>query len=124
MTVQYAPLQPAVPMADADLQILRAELEEQRRFRVEQLDELAADVAQAQDAARQHVARVLATAAEEALRDIGSALDRMDRGGYGVCLDCKRPIQRERLEVVPMSRFCTPCQRRADATMPWTGRGR
>jgi RNA polymerase-binding transcription factor DksA len=122
MTVHQAPLLPAGEAVRAHLQVLRSELEEQRRFRIEQLDELTAEVAATADDARLHVARALAIAARAALREIDRALVRMEHGSYGVCEDCEKPIQLERLEVLPMSRFCTPCQRRASATAPaWTG---
>jgi RNA polymerase-binding transcription factor DksA len=118
MTVHQAQIAPDSGMTKARLRVLRAELEEQRRFRIEQLGELAVELAASTDHEHLHVARALAVAAEAALRDIDLALVRMERGGYGICEDCKRPIQQERLDVLPMSRLCTPCQRRASATTP------
>jgi len=115
---QQAPYLPSAGPAEADLRAFRSRLEEQHRFRVEQLEELAAEAGASTDSERLDVARMLAIGARSALRDVEHALVRIELGTYGVCEDCTRPIQRERLDVVPMSRYCTPCQRRASATAP------
>lgn len=92
---------------------VRAELDEQRRFRIEQLQELTADAAEAISAAddpRLQVNRVLKLAAESALAEIEGALRRLEQGTYGTCERCAEPIAWERLEVLPMTGLCTPCQ--------------
>lgn len=38
-----------------------------------------------------------------------AALDRIDRGSYGRCENCRQDILPERLEVVPYTRHCTSC---------------
>ena len=40
---------------------------------------------------------------------IQTALQRMDKGVYGLCVMCKKPISDQRLEVVPESPLCVPC---------------
>ena len=97
---------------------IRNQLEQQRRFRIEQLQELTADAAEAIAAAddpRVQVARVLKLAAESALAEIEGALRRLEQGTYGTCERCTRPIPRERLEVLPMTSLCTPCQWMAES---------
>ena len=47
-----------------------------------------------------------------ALRDIDTALDRLARGGYGVCLGCGGDIGRERLKLHPTSERCASCDAR------------
>ncbi len=51
------------------------------------------------------------------LNDVDSALKRMEAGSYGICEYCHEPIERERLAVDPLLRFClphlTPDQQRA-----------
>ncbi|HVT27704.1 MAG TPA: TraR/DksA C4-type zinc finger protein [Lacipirellulaceae bacterium] len=37
------------------------------------------------------------------------ALDRMDRGTFGICESCGRPIGQERLAAIPFTRFCVKC---------------
>jgi DnaK suppressor protein len=67
------------------------------------------------DEARRQVARALTVAAESALRDIQAALCRLDRGTYGFCERCAGPIPIDRLEILPMSRWCMPCHKRGTA---------
>jgi DnaK suppressor protein len=98
---------------ESQLSTLRAELDQQRRFRAQQLKELAVDAAEAMataDQSRLQVTRVLTLAAEAALSDIDAALQRLEDGSYGICERCDEPIPWQRLEVLPMSRLCTPCQ--------------
>jgi DnaK suppressor protein len=103
---------------ESQLSTLREELDEQRRFRIEQLEELALEAAEGvatADQNRLQVTRALTLAAEWALSEIDSALQRLDEGSYGICERCAEPIPWERLEVLPMSRLCTPCQYLADS---------
>ncbi|HJQ77560.1 MAG TPA: TraR/DksA C4-type zinc finger protein [Acidimicrobiia bacterium] len=43
---------------------------------------------------------------KEKLYEIDAALDRIERGEYGMCQVCGREISDERLEAVPATRFC------------------
>ena len=100
------------------LAAIRADLDQQRRFRSERLEELAVDAAEAMATADQNrfeVTRVLTLAAEAALSEIDAALQRLKEGSYGICERCAEPIRWERLEVLPMSRLCTPCQYLAES---------
>ena len=103
---------------ESQLSTLREALDQQRRFRSEQLEELALEAAEGvatADQNRLQVTRALTLAAEWALSEIDSALQRLDEGSYGICERCAEPIPEERLEVLPMSRLCTPCQYLADS---------
>jgi DnaK suppressor protein len=44
------------------------------------------------------------------LREIADALERIEHGTYGVCLECEEPISAKRLEAVPWARYCVTCQ--------------
>ncbi len=46
---------------------------------------------------------------------IDAALARLDAGTYGLCVDCGAAIDAARLERVPETARCTPCQRRHEA---------
>jgi len=48
------------------------------------------------------------------VRQIRAAIDRVDHGGYGVCLECEEPISQKRLVAVPWAALCLQCQQRAD----------
>jgi DnaK suppressor protein len=100
------------------LPAIRADLDQQRRFRSKQLEELAVNASEAMATADQNrlqVTRVLTLAAEAALWEIDAALQRLEDGSYGICERCAEPIRWERLEVLPMSRLCTPCQYLAES---------
>jgi DnaK suppressor protein len=108
----------STPEFGRQLPFLRAKLDEQRRFRTEQLEELAVEAAQAVasgDQNRLQVARVLTLAAESALSEIETALQRLADGSYGTCERCAEPIPWDRLKVLPMTRLCTPCQYLAES---------
>lgn len=101
---------PAVPatrgthLTAEQLSDLRAQLEQQRRFRLDQLAGL-------RDGAERHgeIAETLASAARAALRDVTEALRRIADGSYGSCADCGRALPLERLEVLPQVGRCAAC---------------
>ena len=49
------------------------------------------------------------------LREIADAIDRIEQGTYGVCLECDEPISAKRLDAVPWARYCVSCQERIAA---------
>jgi RNA polymerase-binding transcription factor len=102
---------------------LRSALEQQRQFRVDQLDQLAAEAAAPMsmaDEPRMHVTAAVRMAAMAALADIDAALHRLERGTYGTCEQCSTAIPLERLEILPMSRLCMRCQHAAETGRPAT----
>ncbi|MBT8069075.1 MAG: TraR/DksA family transcriptional regulator [Xanthomonadales bacterium] len=44
------------------------------------------------------------------IRDIEAAQTRMVTGSFGICVDCDRSIDAERLEAYPTAKRCRPCQ--------------
>lgn len=44
------------------------------------------------------------------LDQIEEALSRMDKGTYGVCIECEKPIPRRRLEILPFAKRCLACE--------------
>lgn len=98
---------------DRQLPDLCAALEQQRHFRLDQLDEIAEAAANsppALDDARDHVTEILRSGACAALYEVDAALDRIRAGTYGTCEGCNRDIPLERLEILPMSRLCMRCR--------------
>jgi RNA polymerase-binding transcription factor DksA len=93
---------------------IRMDLEQQRSFRIDQLDELRAATGNAStpalDEPRLQVAAAMSTAAIRALADIDAALHRLAAGSYGRCEVCDRSIPIEQLESVPMISRCVHCR--------------
>ncbi|MEV5145206.1 TraR/DksA C4-type zinc finger protein [Streptomyces sp. NPDC052727] len=105
-----------------DLAALRRHLHEQRLFRQEQLLQLAAPVtSRTEDRLRRRAAAQievlvkLSASARMVLADVEAALERMDDGSYGTCHLCRRPIDRERLMIIPQCRYCARCQQVREA---------
>ncbi len=48
------------------------------------------------------------------LRNVRSALRRIEDGTFGVCLHCEEDISPKRLAAVPWAAFCIQCQEQAD----------
>ena len=48
------------------------------------------------------------------LRNVRSALRRINEGTFGVCLHCEEDISPKRLAAVPWAPFCIQCQEQAD----------
>ena len=44
------------------------------------------------------------------LYHLDQALERIETGNYGLCVECGQPINRERLEAVPHARLCIQCK--------------
>ena len=47
-------------------------------------------------------------------RSVRAALDRIDEGTYGACLNCDEDIGMKRLHAVPWASLCIGCQEEAD----------
>lgn len=106
----------SVGPSSADFAALREDLEEQRRFRREQLREFAAAAseegagAEQAEPSRTEVEAQLAASARMVLDDVEAALERMDHGRYGACQRCGRHIPRAQLAIVPQARYCGGCR--------------
>lgn len=60
-----------------------------------------------------------AARAEQVLRLCNEALERIEQGTYGVCVDCGRPIGKERLIALPFAERCVRCQEESEADGGW-----
>ena len=49
---------------------------------------------------------------EQALTEIGDALERIRRGTFGKCEECSAAIPKGRLEALPYARHCVACARK------------
>jgi RNA polymerase-binding transcription factor DksA len=51
---------------------------------------------------------------DDELLEVEAAVQRLERGTYGTCQVCGRPIGDERLEAIPATRFCVEDQAKAE----------
>ncbi|WPB93410.1 TraR/DksA family transcriptional regulator [Streptomyces malaysiensis] len=110
----------AAHLSPEDLAALRENLHEQRLFRQEQLRRIASapraeDLLRRRSAAQAEVHVKLAASARMVLADVEAALQRIAEGSYGACHLCRRPVERERLMIVPQARYCGRCQQVREA---------
>jgi len=104
-------LQEAREKLEADLERLERDTDESEQELAAGLsyeDRVAALAALAQD-------RELDLSLEEKVRllldRVNEAIDEYEKGDYGNCKSCGRPISRERLEFLPYVERCIECQR-------------
>ena len=48
---------------------------------------------------------------EHVLSEIEGALNRIEEGTYGTCVNCGKPIAEERLAAIPWATYCIDCKR-------------
>jgi DnaK suppressor protein len=80
------------------------ELDQTRQGRLSRMDAL-----QGQAMAKANAAR-----AKQTLQRIDAALERIEQGDYGWCLECDEPIAAGRLEVNPAVALCIACAEKAE----------
>lgn len=51
---------------------------------------------------------------DEQLKEVDAAFERLERGTYGICEACGKPIEPARLEQRPYARFCLQDQQRLE----------
>lgn len=67
----------------------------------------------------------LANTHQRTIVEIREALERMNRGVYGVCESCEQPVSVDRLKKIPEARFCIDCQSRLErARMAYVSGGK
>lgn len=51
------------------------------------------------------------------VRQLRSAIDRIDDGTYGTCRECEEEIAPKRLKAIPWAQLCIHCQEAADGSV-------
>jgi DnaK suppressor protein len=51
---------------------------------------------------------------EDGLRNIDTALEKIEEGTFGVCELCAKKINKERLKAIPFAKCCIDCQRKEE----------
>lgn len=71
------------------------------------IDEVTSDQAKAAAATELNIAA-------DTLLSVRAALQRLDSGEYGTCIDCGRSIEEKRLQAVPWTPYCLEDQQKHD----------
>lgn len=50
------------------------------------------------------------------VRQLRSAIDRIEDGTYGICRECEEDISPKRLKAIPWAQLCIECQEAADGS--------
>ncbi|MPY30997.1 molecular chaperone DnaK [Streptomyces adustus] len=87
----------------------RQRLEHERNSRLTQLRA----IAEAEPSTPDPMASAQRDTVHRVLKEIDAAFTRVQDGSYGDCEGCAKPIPVERLEILPHTRYCVPCQRDA-----------
>jgi DnaK suppressor protein len=56
---------------------------------------------------------------ELVLEQIEQALERIEEGSYGTCVDCGSRIPKMRLNVIPYTPLCVKCASNLESDDPW-----
>ena len=91
------------------------DLAKNREVSEETVDESAQDMAdRATSAYTKEFAYSLSESDRKILILIEEALERLNAGIYGTCINCSQPVQEKRIEAVPWARHCLDCQELQD----------
>jgi RNA polymerase-binding transcription factor DksA len=66
------------------------------------------------DAFEQEIALSLLENQEQQLEEVAAALRRLEQGTFGLCEQCHRPIDPDRLQAIPQASCCIGCARQAE----------
>ena len=61
------------------------------------------------------VSITLTSLERETLNQIDTALERLDSGEYGTCIECGKPISGRRLQAIPWASRCVKCEEHMSA---------
>jgi len=95
-----------------DMEQVNAELKNLRDLMQSEVD-IEPDEGDAEVFEREKNAALIAVL-ERRLKDIETALKLIEKGEYGICTRCGKPIEPERLEIKPDATLCIECQREVE----------
>jgi len=116
-------------MANADLRLVRQALEAQLKEAPSNktlghsihIQQAADPIDMTQQAAERDFAVQILDRGSKLVRRLRSAIDRIDDGSYGLCLECEEEIAPKRLKAIPWAELCIHCQEKADNSSGQTG---
>lgn len=105
---------PGLKLAPIRKQLLAMRDDLSRTVRKQQLSETGVDNGDSVDQASQSIEKELLFELSDnervTLDQIEAALRKMDKGAYGLCESCQKPISKARLQALPFARYCISCQ--------------
>jgi DnaK suppressor protein len=93
-----------------ELANLRSEL--RTEMELEDIDDVASELVE------RDKTQALIISLERKLEDIEYAIKQVQEGGYGICENCGKQIDPERLEIFPETTLCVDCKRLRERSMP------
>ncbi|MBI5033855.1 MAG: TraR/DksA C4-type zinc finger protein [Chloroflexi bacterium] len=104
---------------DVNAQVTRAKLEAERAAHVQELEKLRATLLELPEMSAEEGDPAVAERAqtlgmieqiENQITEVERTLATLRRGGYGICEQCGKPIDAERLQILPETRLCVKCK--------------
>ena len=95
---------------------LAGEVEKSRQYSHEEVDGDVPDIND--DASRSYSRQVILELGErerEQIKDVDEALERIENGEYGSCIECGEDILEKRLELIPYAKWCVDCKEKMEA---------
>jgi DnaK suppressor protein len=111
---------PKLKLAPIKKQLLEMRDDLMRTVRNQQIsDTMQTDIGDSVDEASRSIERELLFELSDneriTLDQIEAALRKIDKGTYGVCESCQKPIAKARLDALPFARYCINCQNSAES---------
>ena len=111
---------PKLKLAPIKKQLLEMRDDLMKTVRNQQIsDTMQTDIGDSVDEASRSIERELLFELSDneriTLDQIEAALRKIDKGTYGVCESCQKPIAKARLDALPFARYCINCQNSAES---------
>ncbi|GAP62547.1 hypothetical protein ARMA_0970 [Ardenticatena maritima] len=100
LSLLRAKLEEALQDAQRELETLREEIETEADYGLGEGDPAIVE---------REMAMAMIEEVEGRIKTIEAALQRMEEGTYGICVECGAEIPYERLEIIPETPYCVQC---------------
>jgi DnaK suppressor protein len=110
MSLLVSSVSPPVCDVERSMHVWRDRLQDEQCFRTEQIARLNGEISANPQLRHDGVTMALLKAATMVLGEVEAALSRLDAGVFGRCTRCAQVIPTDRLDVLPMTALCMPCQ--------------
>lgn len=100
LSLLRAKLEEALQDAQREMETLREEIETEADYGLGEGDPTIVE---------REMAMAMIEEVEGRIKTIEAALQRMEEGTYGICVECGAEIPYERLEIIPETPYCVQC---------------